>query len=375
MRIILRVGGILGGAGFVLLYALQAEVALVVAAGVVLAGLLAGLGAAKWLPRAWYGRQFKAGLRTGMLAAGLAGLGALLSLFMLGPRDVPTLAARSHLAGFSLAPVVNALAFLTWAGADIIVILLAAALSCGLAAIVAQIAGWSKNAEAIRVVQQARLAAQSLNRDEAWQAHPTGAPHSGQPIHAFHQFGVPALASPSLSNVSGIPGPVSGAGVTGAPLPTGFASATGMTPGLGLAAPLSFTPGSGIPAQPAPPSRPPRAPMPSPSADPEFANATEPVLPIVPTPSANQVSSAPGEPGKPSGRRRSASSRRRADQELTLAMRDALAAWASEDAGAETSKTDDKGPSRAPASSAYLNSAGPAPKRSRKKQHTRDWLC
>ena len=374
MRIILRVGGILGGAGFVLLYALQTEVALVVAAGIVLAGLLAGLGAAKWLSRAWYGRQFKAGLRTGILAAGLAGLGALLSLFMLGPRDIPTLAARSHLAGFSLAPVVNALAFLTWVGADVVVILLAAALSCGLAAVVAQIAGWSKNAEAIRAVQQARLAAQSLNRDDAWQAHPTGAPLSGQPIQAFNQFGVPALASPSLSNVSGIPGPVSGAGMTGSL--SSFTPATGVTPGLGLASPLSFTPGSGIPAQPAPPSRPPRAPMPSPRADPESANATEPVLPITPTPNANQVPpSALGEPGKPSGRQRSASSRRRAEAELTQAMRDALAAWASDDADEEAGKNSDKGLSRAPNSSAYLNSAGPAPKRGRKKQHTRDWLC
>lgn len=380
MRILLRVGGILGSAGFVALYALQTRAALAVAAGIPLVGLLAGLGAAKWLPRDWYGRQLKAGLRAGILAGCLAALGALLSLLMLGPRDVPTLADRSHLAGLSLAPVANTLAFLTWVGVDIIVILLAAALACGLAAIVAQVVAWSKSSEAIRVVQQARVAAQSLNRDDAWQAHPTGAPLSSQPIHAsalVNQFGVPALASPSLANVSGIPGPISGTGITGAPLLSGFTPATGVTPGLGLAAPLTFTPGSGLPIQPAPPSRPSRGGPVPPSADPELDNATEPALPITPPANVSPPSSVPREPVRPPDRdrRRSPSSRRRAEEELTQAMRDALAAWASESAEEETGKNNDKGPARAPNSSAYLNSAGPAPKRNRKKQHTRDWLC
>lgn len=386
MRTILRVGGILGGAGFVVLYALQTEAALTVAAGVSLIGLLAGLGAAKWLPRAWYGRQFKAGLRAGMLATSLAGLGALLSLLMLGPRDIPTLAARSHLAGLSVAPVVNTLAFLTWGGADIVAIVLAAVLGCGLAAIASQIVALSKSTDANRIIQQARLAAQALNRDDAWQPHPTGAPLLGQPTPAsglLIQFGVPALGAPSSSNraymtgapaLSSMPGPISAAGMTGAP---GILPSTGMTPGLGLASPLTFTPASGTPIQPAPPSRPPRSPSPRPAADPELASPTEPALPAAPTSNARRSPSAvPGQPGKPPARRRSSSSRRRADQELTQAMRDALAAWAvEENTDAEAEKADEQGKTRSPAPSAYLNSAAPAPKRARKKQHTRDWLC
>lgn len=402
MRTLLRIGGILGGAGFVALYALQTGTALAVAAGIPLIGLLAGLGAAKWLPRDWYGRQFKAGLRAGMLASGLAALGALLSLLLLGPRAIPTLAAHSHLASLTLAPIVQALAFLTWAGVDILLVVVAAALGCALAAVAAQVFAWSKSAEAVRVVQQARLAAQALNHDDAWQPRPTGAPLLGQPV--------PALGVPSSSNLTGMtsmtgapalssmPGPVSAAGATG------YIPATGVTPGLGLTAPLTFTPGSGTPLppfgyspqQPAPASRPPlprygiqspQSQASAPAPDPEIANATEPVLPAYPArphtpanpPAAQAPDTAQSGRQRAQARRRSSSSRRRADQELTQAMRDALAAWATESAadGDEATTSDDKATPRAPASSAYLNSVEPSPasKRGRKKQHTRDWLC
>jgi hypothetical protein len=59
-------------------------------------------------------------------------------------------------------------------------------------------------------------------------------------------------------------------------------------------------------------------------------------------------------------------------------MRDALAAWATENAGSgEAALSEDKVGPRTPAPSEYLNSAGPVPaqKRGRKKQDTRDWLC
>lgn len=376
MRTLLRVGGILGGAGFVALYALQTAMALAVAAGIPLIGLLAGLGVAKWLPRNEYGRQLKSGLRAGMLASGFAAFGALLSLLLLGPRDIPSLAARSHAAGFTIAPVIRALAFLTWAGVDILLVALAAALGCGLAAVAAQVVAWSKSAEAIRVVQQARLAAQALNRDDAWQPRPTGAP--------LLQYGVPALGAASSSHLAGMTG---GPALASTPGPTsitgagGVFPATGLTPGLGLTPPLTFTPATGTPLQfasPAPASRSPLSPkappQPAHSGPPEFASANEPATP----PARPQAQDArAGHQGKPQVRRRSSSSRRRADQELTQAMRDALAAWATEEAEEAASADGDKGVSRAPASSAYLNSVTPppVPKRGRKKQDTRDWLC
>lgn len=395
MRTLMRVGGILGCAGFVALYALQTATALAVVAGIPLVGLLAGLGAAKWLPREEYGRQLRAGLRAGLLACGLAALGALLSLLLLGPRDIPTLAARSNVVGLDLAPVVRTLALLTWAGVALLLVLLAAALGCGLAAISAQIAGWSKSAEAVRVVRQARLAAQALNRDDAWQSGVTGAPlpHSGQPVHAstlLRQLGVPVLGTPSASHLtgmpgvtgapafSGMPGPISAAGSTGALPVTGFMPVTGSTPGLGLTPPLTFTPGSGTPLPPfgvqSPQPAPAPASTPTPARDPEVANATEPALPAA---SAPAQSPDPAPSGKQPARRRSSSSRRRADRELTQAMREALAAWASENAAEAAGAAGDNGATRTPASSAYLNSAGPAPahKRGRKKQDTQDWLC
>lgn len=394
MRTLLRVGGIVGGLGFVALYALQPGIALAVAAGIPCIGLLAGLGAAKWLPREWYGRQFQAGLRAGALASGVAALGALLSLLVLGPRDTLRLATASHIAGFTLAPAVRTLQVLTWVGVDVLLVLAATAVGCGLAAIASQIVGWSKSAEAIRVVQQARLAAQALNRDDAWLPLSTGAPLPGQPIHAaalLQQLGVPVLGAPSTGMtgmtgmtgapaLSSMPGPISASGMTGGLSATGAMPASGITPGLGLTPPLTFTPASGSPiipfAQPAPASRPSVSPASpaasgSASAEAELANATEPALPTAP---ARDASS--GQGAKQQGRRRSPSSRRRADQELTQAMRDALAAWASENADGEARTVGDQDASRTPASSAYLNSAAPAaPKRSRKKQDTRDWLC
>jgi hypothetical protein len=51
-------------------------------------------------------------------------------------------------------------------------------------------------------------------------------------------------------------------------------------------------------------------------------------------------------------------------------MKDALAAWASENADANPAAE-----ARSPLPSTYLNSAPPAPKRNRKKNPTRDWIC
>ncbi|MGH2486151.1 MAG: hypothetical protein ACRDHE_09085, partial [Ktedonobacterales bacterium] len=133
MITIIRVGAIVGGVWFVALFALQAAVALVVLVGVVAAGLCAGLAIAKWLDRAWYGKQLHAGLRAGAIASGAAGLAALVALLAMGPHDVKTLTTRSHALGVDLGGVAKALGFAGYIGVDIVGTLLAVALGAGLA--------------------------------------------------------------------------------------------------------------------------------------------------------------------------------------------------------------------------------------------------
>ena len=325
MRTVVRVGGLVGGVAFILLYAAQTNIALAVAPGVTLAGLCAGLGIAKWLEREWYGRQLGAGLRAGAIASSIAGIGALLSLLFLGPRDLAQLAARSHLAALSVAPLTHIFGFLGWQGTDVLTILVAALAGTMLSAIVCQVFAWSKSARAIKVVTQARLAAQALNRDEIYRA--TGAPST---------YGSAAPVSNLLTPFS--------------------SSMPGATPALGIIPPPTFSPSS----VPAPASRhraaaPAPAPSPIPAPTPPAAPAAD---------SRRQV-------------RRSPSAARRADMELTDAMRDALAAWANDNKPdpAKPGKMGEKAkPSRSPAPSAYLNSSPPA-KRGRKKTDTQDWLC
>jgi hypothetical protein len=340
MRTIVRVGGLVGAVAFIMLYAGQTGIALAVAPGVMLAGICAGLGIAKWMEREWYGRQLDAGLRAGAIASGLAGLGALLSLLFLGPRDTTSLAAGSHLAMLDLAPVVRSFAFLGWVGTDVLTVIVAAFVGAVLGAVVCQIFAWSKSAYAVKVIAQARLAAQALNRDEVYRA--TGAPST---------YGSAAQASNMLAQL-GVSTP-------------GVASVTGVTPALGIIPPPTFSPSS-VPA-PVSQQRFTAGPASSPApVVPEHA-LTEPALPAAPT-AANT----------PTGRR-SPSAARRAEAELTQAMRDALAAWADntvpETKKPPEAKTGEKAkPSRTPAPSAYLNSSPPA-KRGRKKSDTQDWLC
>ena len=75
---------------------------------------------------------------------------------------------------------------------------------------------------------------------------------------------------------------------------------------------------------------------------------------------------------------RKTSRARPADQQLTQAMRDALAAWAEngpEDQAGDAAADPANVPARRPAQpSTYLNSSAPAPKK-RKRNNTRDWLC
>ena len=164
MRTITRAGVTLSVLAALALYGVQLVAALGVALGIILIGGLAGLSVAKWLQRDWYGRQLEAGARAGAIACGVGGLSSLLYLLGQGPRSLPELAARSHLAGVDLAPLVQSLGALGWAGVDFAIIVGATALGVMSAALVAQIVGWSKSGRAVRVVAQARLAAQALQR-------------------------------------------------------------------------------------------------------------------------------------------------------------------------------------------------------------------
>src|SRR5215813_2864124 len=114
MRTSTRVGSVVGSVGSVALCILQFRFALAIVPLIVLGGVLAGLAVAKWLDRAHYGRQLEEGFYAGMLAAGLSGFIALLSLLTAGPRDIATLAERSRLGGFDVAPLVRQLSPLGW---------------------------------------------------------------------------------------------------------------------------------------------------------------------------------------------------------------------------------------------------------------------
>lgn len=177
MRTIVRTGVTLSIVAALALYGVQLVAALGVALGIIVTGALAGLGVAKWLARDWYGRQFEAGARAGAIACGVGGLSALCYLLGQGPRTLPDLAARSYLPGVDMVALVSALGSLSWMGVDAVVIvgaIIAGVLTAGL---VAQIAGWSKSGRALRVIAQARIAAQSLQRLDT-RAAVTAAPRS-----------------------------------------------------------------------------------------------------------------------------------------------------------------------------------------------------
>ena len=404
MRAILRVGLGVGAAGFLALFALGLAAALVVLPGLLIAGVIAGLAMAKWLPWAWYGRQPVAGLRAGAIAAGLAASGALLALLGFAPHDPAALAARSHLFRLDLGAVVTRFAAFGWLGLDVLGVLL-----CGLAAVclaiaVTQVFSWSKNARAVRVVAQARALAQALQRGETWAPVMGSLPamvergtlsgmlgevgaallppayRTGAPAHAYGASDLPAAFA---SFAPSTPAPALSTGPQTPPRGTsGIWPPPNVTPAFGV----SLTPHSGVPIPPA-------APKPAPAArtriqQPDRDRDRVAFQPTAPMPLAAEPQPQPT-PAVRVVRKRS--SKRPADRELTVAMREALTAWAQQNEGAEDevralAEPDErdgaedgvpvKAPAkRAPVSSAYLNSSTQPPKRNRKKQNTRDWLC
>lgn len=322
MRTITRTGVSLSVIAALALYGLQLLAGLVVTLGIILIGVAAGLSIAKWLERDWYGRQLDAGARAGAIACGVAGLSSALYLLGQGPTTIDALAARSQVLGVSLAPLVLALNPLGVVGADIMSVSVATLLGVALAALTAQLFGWGKDKRSLRVIAQARLAAQSQQYGELGaQSTPSGARPASPSVHLYGRPGATGAPLPSPA-----PAPVPAPGVAGAPL--AFKSwddaSTGPAASVG---------------------------KPGPSA-----KAPKPATP-------------PAQPQK----RRQTSNARAADEGITTDEHAALLAW--EAALAEESQPG--AITREPKASAFLNEDEhlPAPRRNRKKQQTRDWLC
>lgn len=159
-----RVGVGVGLLGAVLLAMVQPFVGLGALVALELIALLAGLAMAKWLPRAWYGRQLEAGVRSGAIACGVALAGLVISLGVAGPRTVAALAARSHALGVDLGPAVRGLGLLGWIGASLVLMLGAGLLGTALATAASLVASWGKDRRAIEVVERAREAGQRSSR-------------------------------------------------------------------------------------------------------------------------------------------------------------------------------------------------------------------
>ena len=320
MRTILRVGTTIGGIAFVMLYALQSAIALAVALGIILAGVSAGLGTAKWLERPWFGRQFAAGLRTGIIAVGMAGAGALLALLGQGPRSIDQLAARSHFFSVNLGPVIYKLSGAGWVGVDVLAIFVAMATGIAASVVITQVGAWTKSRRAIQAVARARIAAKGSGIDDRAGAS------SGRP---FGGAGATPVSTPGRTGPQRIR--------TDSTFPFGD---------------QPFAP---------PPATPPRF--------------QEPATP----PRFQEIDSTPrGMAQRQPSKGRPPSKARPAETQLTEAMREALATWAGDndaaDPAAPRSGSAESARARTPQPSEYLNSMPPSHgKRARKKQNT-EWI-
>ncbi|HEY7342342.1 MAG TPA: hypothetical protein VH591_15805 [Ktedonobacterales bacterium] len=381
MRTIRRTVILLGCIGFVILFALQYVIALAATPLIAVVGIIAGLAIAKWLPWAWYGRQFAAGVRGGLVACGLAAAGMFLSSVATGTRSVETLAERSHLSGIGLAQLVNGFGELAW---FMPYLALTAFFTVGgilLAGVVSQIFGWSKNVRTVRVIREAHNSASLLHRSQTWAPASNNVPSGGGYWNSILPSASPA-SNPGLLAT----------GTTGA-------SRRRPQPHPHPHMPVAAGPSSRARAwQDEPFDQEPSylAPLP-----PQDSDAPEPIVPL------STPESIPP--------RRSNSGAYPVQFAMTDDLRDALDRWDSnpENPEAEQPEADDldadksesehaepepdevvaasskttatkktptsraKTPSkRTPKASAYLNSEpSPAPRRSRKKQDTRDWLC
>jgi hypothetical protein len=384
MSTIRRTVILLGCIGFVILFALQYVIALAATPLIAAVGIIVGLIIAKWLPWSWYGRQFAAGVRGGLVACGLAAAGMFLSSVATGTQSVETLAERSHLSDVGLAKLVNGFGELAW---FMPCLALTAFFTLGgilLAGVVTQIFGWSKSVRTVRVIREAHNSASLLHRSQTWGPASSSSPAVG----GYWNSILPSA------------GPASHPGLL----------ATGTTGTMGAArhrpqAHMPVSAGASSRARAKWDEQLEQEPVYLAPLPPEDIEAPEPLAPL-PTPDPDPAPIPP---------RRSNSGAYPVQFAMTDDLRDALDRWDSEpehpegdqpeinlpevdqaeaaqpqadsdDVAAVPSKTGAtkktptsraKTPSkRTPKASAYLNSDPPAaPRRSRKKQDTRDWLC
>lgn len=364
MRTTRRTIILLGCIGFVALYILQYRAALAVTPLILVVGALAGLAAAKWLPWAWYGRQFAAGARAGVVVCALSAAGVLLSLIGSGESSIALVAERSHLLGIDFSPFVLSIGALGWFTPYLLLTLFFTVSGVLLAGVVTQVFGWSKSVGTVRVIREAHNSASLLHRTQTWGPATNSAP----PLAGYWQSVIPSADPVSLPGL----------------LATGTMGTSGHS--LANQKPLSaHTPSraKGVEDLSFEQAHPYLAPLPS--LDFEDAAPLD-SLPAVP------------EPIPP---RRSTSGVQPVQFALTDDLRNALEHWdmdsepltpaADENAAEFTEFTESTEPAtpkkpnvsraktpskRQPKASAYLNSAPPAaPRRGRKKQDTRDWLC
>jgi len=374
MRTIRRTVILLGCIGFVILFALQYVIALAATPLIAVVGIIVGLVAAKWLPWTWYGRQFAAGVRGGIVACGLAAAGMFLSSIATGTQSVETLAERSHLADIGLAQLVSGFGEFAW---FMPYLALTAFFTIGgilLAGVVAQIFGWSKNVRTVRVIREAHNSASLLHRSQTWAPVSNNGPSVGGYWNSILPTASPA-SHPGL-------------------LATGTTGASRHRPHP----PMHLAAGASSRARAMQDDQIDQEPMYLAPLPPQDVEEPEPLAPL-PTPDP--------EPIPP---RRSNSGAYPVQFAMTDDLRDALDRWdsnpenseaeqyeadqseaaqaesASDEVAAAPSKTSAtkktptsraKTPSkRTPKASAYLNSdPSTPPRRSRKKQDTRDWLC
>ncbi|MGE5333139.1 MAG: hypothetical protein ACM3N4_00435 [Nitrososphaerota archaeon] len=378
MRTTRRTVILLGCTGFVVLYVLQYRAALAATPAILVVGGLTGLVTAKWLPWAWYGRQFSAGVRAGALTCGLSALGLLVSLVSSGSRQVAEIAARSHLPGLDLAQVVTTLGSAGWFSAYVLLTLFFGVGGVLLSGAVTRVAGWNKSMRTVRVIREAHDSAALLHRIQTW-----GPASNSIPSVAGYWNSVLPSAGPASN-----PGAVAVASMSSTvhPLTSHAPISATQVPRAGFAQ-------DGLIEQQPPyfKSLPPLG----------FDDAAS----LVPMPSAPEPSAPEPSAPEPIPPRRTSSGAQPVQFALTDDLRSALDHWQHEDesagqkdmepvAEADAGASDEpdtpqksaakkasvskaKTPAKhRPKASAYLNSEPPVtPRRNRKKQNTRDWLC
>jgi hypothetical protein len=375
---------VLGCVGFVILFALQYVVGLAATPLIAAVGIIAGLVIAKWLPWSWYGRQFAAGVRGGLVACGLAAAGMFLSAVATGTQSVETLAERSHLSDIGLTQLVNGFGDLAWFMPCLALTAFFTVSGILLAGVVTQVFGWSKNVRTVRVIREAHNSASLLHRSQTWAPASNNGPAAGAYWNSILPSAGPASHPGLLAT-----------GTTG----TNRHRAQGHMP---------VSAGASSRARAKWDEQLEQAPVYLAPLPPEDFEAPEPLAPLTTT-----------EP-EPIPPRRSNSGAYPVQFAMTDDLRNALDRWDSEPEQPEVDQPDAEQPEvdqpdavqtdterpeletdgvaaapgktsttkktptsraktpskRTPKASAYLNSdPAPAPRRSRKKQDTRDWLC